>query len=118
MMIQLLLSVHFIHIKGFVHRDIKPENILINSYQYGLPKLMIGDFGLADRVPEDPNIKLYEYCGTPCYMAPEVLNRNGYREKADLFSLGSVFFNLLTNMSLFRGRDTDEQLAENKKCNL
>jgi serine/threonine protein kinase len=40
--------------------------------------------------------KLFEICGTPCYIAPEILKKEGYDEKCDLFSLGSVMFNMLT----------------------
>lgn len=69
-------------------------------------------------IPEDSRYGLGEVCGTPCYIAPEVLRHKGYREKADLFSIGSVFFNLLTGMYLFEGLDNEVLLAENKKCNI
>ena len=103
MMIQLLLSVDFIHKKGFMHRDIKPENILVNDDHKGYLKLLIADLGLVTKVPENPRHGLFEICGTPCYVAPEVLNNIGYREQVDIFSIGSVFFNLLTGMYLFKG---------------
>jgi serine/threonine protein kinase len=46
---------------------------------------------------------LFDKCGTPCYVAPEILRGEGYRERADIFSAGSVFFNLLTGRYLFKG---------------
>ena len=63
-------------------------------------------------IPEDSRYGLGEVCGTPCYIAPEVLRHKGYREKADLFSIGSVFFNLLTGMYLFKGLENEVLLAE------
>lgn len=74
MMIQLLLSVEFIHRKGFMHRDLKPENILVNSDNNGFLKLMLADLGLVVQLPENPRHGFTEICGTPCYIAPEVLN--------------------------------------------
>ena len=51
MMIQLLMSVDFIHRKGFMHRDLKPENILVNSDKNGFLKLMVADLGLVVQLP-------------------------------------------------------------------
>ena len=51
-------------------------------------------------------------------MAPELINRLGYREKADVFSVGSVFFNLLSKRFLFNGRDNDELIERNRVCSI
>jgi cell cycle serine/threonine-protein kinase CDC5/MSD2 len=85
----------------YVHRDIKIDNILIewveeeNDYY-----VKLGDFGLAATLP-DRDQKLYQIRGTPSYMAPELILGLGYREKCDVFSLGSVCYNLLTGRYLF-----------------
>lgn len=63
----------------------------------------MADFGLATFAPHNPREKLYEKCGTPCYVAPEVLRNEGYTMKCDIFSLGSLFFNLVTGRYLFNG---------------
>jgi serine/threonine protein kinase len=63
----------------------------------------MADFGLATFAPSNPREKLYEKCGTPCYVAPEVLRNEGYTAKCDIFSLGSLFFNLITGRYLFNG---------------
>ena len=58
--------------------------------------------------------KLYERCGSPCYVAPEILRDQGYNTNADIFSLGSLMFNLLTGRFLFSGKDKYEILNKNK----
>jgi serine/threonine protein kinase len=55
-------------------------------------------------------------CGTPGYVAPEILRSEGYNSKCDIFSLGSLMFNLLTGLYLFSGEDQREILLKNKAC--
>lgn len=50
-------------------------------------------------------VKLYEKCGTPCYVAPEILRGEGYTTKCDMFSMGSLMFGLITGRYLFKGAD-------------
>lgn len=59
---------------------------------------------------------LYQKCGTPGYVAPELFAKSGYDYKADIFSLGSCFFNLLTGCYLFSGKNADEVLRKNIDC--
>ena len=66
---------------------------------------------------DDGNI-LTQMCGTPGYIAPEIIRGNSYCQKCDIFSLGSVFFNLLTGYYLFGGDTIDEVLMKNKNCDL
>jgi serine/threonine protein kinase len=54
--------------------------------------------------------KLFERCGTPCYVAPEILRGEGYTTNCDIFSLGSLLFNLLTGRFLFKGANKIEIL--------
>jgi len=65
-------------------------------------------------MPQDK--KLTDKCGTPCYIAPEILRNEPYNEIADVFSVGSVFFNLLAGRYLFNGKDASELLQANKSC--
>jgi len=97
---QLLLAVQFCHSNGVIHRDIKPENILI---QDDLLHIKLMDFGLsAFLMPQD---KLYELCGTPVYLAPEIyvsgmFERSnpkcvGYSYPVDAWACGVIMFTLI-----------------------
>jgi eukaryotic-like serine/threonine-protein kinase len=93
------------HARGIAHRDIKPENIMLNGA--GLVKVL--DFGLARRMPvldETSDTASLEsrssYAGTPGYMAPEVLREEPSDTRADTFSLGVVFYEMLTGEHPFR----------------
>ena len=89
-MYNLLNSLSYIHTKSVLHRDIKPENIILRS-KTNLTDICISDFGLADYY--DPAGKyLFQRCGTPGYVAPEVLQDKYYDFKVDAFSAGVIMF--------------------------
>ncbi len=78
-------------------------------------EVTIADFGLAEQIEE--GAKLTRKCGTPSYIAPEVLQGLGYSFKADIFGLGSMMYNLASGLFLFSGNDVDEILRNNRECN-
>ena len=88
-MSQLLDAIEYTHESGIVHRDIKPENILIDKDM----NLKLIDFGYA----ANKNIsELTSFCGTPTFMAPEILRRDFYKGKeVDIFALGVTLFWLM-----------------------
>jgi serine/threonine protein kinase len=98
-------ALHHAHRQGLVHRDIKPGNILIDAA--GQPH--VADFGLALREEEVGHGA--RFAGTPAYMSPEQANSEGHRVdgRSDIFSLGVVFYELLTGRRPFRG-DTQVDL--------
>ncbi|CAH8349964.1 unnamed protein product [Eruca vesicaria subsp. sativa] len=90
---QLINAVDYCHSRGVYHRDLKPENLLLDANG----NLKVSDFGLSalpQQVREDG--LLHTTCGTPNYVAPEVINNKGYDgAKADLWSCGVILFVLM-----------------------
>jgi len=83
-------TLHYCHLKGFVHRDLKPENILLSSKNDDA-SIKIADFGFAKRMADG----LSTACGTPGYVAPEIINGTEYGEAVDIWSLGVITYILL-----------------------
>ena len=90
-----------LHFTGVLYRDLKPEKVLVD--QSGYPKLV--DFGAAKQVQG----RTFTVLGTPHYMAPEVLQGQGYGEAADLWSLGVLIYELLCGDVPF-GSDQEDPL--------
>jgi serine/threonine protein kinase len=116
MMQGMLEGLREMHSKNIMHRDLKPENILFrekDSYN-----CVIADYGLAEFA--DAEEYLFVRCGTPGYVAPEVINIKDMKAKyspiCDIFSLGLIFHLLLFGKSLFKGKTYNEVLQENRSC--
>ncbi|GAA0167593.1 hypothetical protein LIER_22484 [Lithospermum erythrorhizon] len=96
---QLINAVDFCHSRGVFHRDLKPENLLLDENE----DLKISDFGLSAVVESKRHDGLlHTTCGTPAYVAPEVINRKGYDgAKADTWSCGVILYVLLAGFLPF-----------------
>jgi len=100
-MTQCCLALDYAHSHGIVHRDIKPANILLPS---GELQIKITDFGVARMVDDQDQLtRTQEVVGTAIYMAPEQLSGSGLDGRADLFSLGVIFYQLITGLTPFSG---------------
>ncbi len=102
------LALHHAHTRDLVHRDIKPANILLDSQD----RPVVADFGLALR--EEDFGKEGRLAGTPAYMSPEQARGEGHLVdgRSDLFSLGAVFYELLTRRRPFRGDSHTEVMNQ------
>ncbi|KAA3482047.1 CBL-interacting serine/threonine-protein kinase 12-like [Gossypium australe] len=100
---QLISAVHFCHARGVYHRDLKPENLLLDENG----DLKVSDFGLSavsDQIRQDG--LFHTFCGTPAYVAPEVLARKGYdAAKVDIWSCGVILFVLMAGYLPFQDQN-------------
>lgn len=122
-LVQLAGAMRALYNKGIVHRDLKPQNILLqhnNGKVFPPPakiRLKIADFGFA-RFLQDGNMAA-TLCGSPMYMAPEVIMSLQYDAKADLWSLGTIVFQCLTGKAPFQAHTPQElKMFYEKNCDL
>lgn len=101
-MYKFLDALKFLAERRIVHRDLKPENMILAT-KGDDSDLRIADFGFATPIAE--NEKLYLRCGSPGYVAPELLKDIGYDERADVFSSGVIMYVMLTGRPCFKGND-------------
>lgn len=100
---QIIEALHYIHHKNIVHRDIKLDNILLDHNG----NVKICDFGVSKLVK--PGEKMMEQCGTPAYIAPEILLDRGYKGfGVDVWSAGVVLFSMLYGTVPFKGNNMNE----------
>jgi len=95
-----------IHSRGYMHLDVKPENVLIDT----TGSFVLADCGEAVKIPVG---RLCRVCGTPGYIAPEVLSQSPYNELADLFSLGAMMHLCICGRQLFPGWSSSDVLKSN-----
>ncbi|KAG0744924.1 hypothetical protein G6F57_008901 [Rhizopus arrhizus] len=103
---QMLEGLAYLHSQDIVHRDIKPENLLFKTADENA-KLLITDFGLS-KLLKDHDQVLTTACGTPGYVAPEVLLGTGHGTPVDLWSVGVIMYTLLSGYTPFYGEDQNE----------
>jgi serine/threonine protein kinase len=87
----------YLHSKNIIYRDLKPENVLINTNGY----LKLADFGFAKIIDG----KTYTLCGTPEYLAPEIILNKGHGKPVDWWTLGILIYEMLVGIDPFNDDD-------------
>ena len=88
---QIMNGLKYLYTNNILHRDIKPQNILIHNNN-----IKISDFGFAKSF--EKNELITTFCGSPLYMAPEIINKREYNEKSDIWSLGVILYEIFCKM--------------------
>lgn len=99
------MGLRYCHEQYIIHRDLKPQNILVQFKTYGLC-IKIADFGLAieQMIPKPLSFNVV----SRWYRAPEIILQKPYDEKIDVWSLGCIFYELVTNKILFEGTEENQ----------
>ncbi|XP_053408766.1 serine/threonine-protein kinase DCLK3-like isoform X4 [Mercenaria mercenaria] len=97
-------ALFYLHSRVIVHRDLKPENLLVHRNKDMTISLKLADFGLAMDVKE----AIYTVCGTPTYVAPEILSEIGYGLEVDMWAVGVISYILLCGFPPFRSPDRNQ----------
>ncbi len=101
---EILLALEHLHLSGVVYRDLKPENLLLMDTGH----IVLTDFGLAKEGMFSYDSKTDTFCGTPEYLAPEILLNNGYGKAVDWWSYGCLIFEMSSGLPPFYSQDVQE----------
>ncbi|XP_058455798.1 serine/threonine-protein kinase polo isoform X2 [Malaya genurostris] len=108
---QVLTGVKYLHERHIIHRDLKLGNLFLNDDLH----VKIGDFGLATKIEYEGERKK-TLCGTPNYIAPEILNKKGHSYEVDIWSIGCVMYTLLVGQPPFETKSLKDTYTKIRKC--
>lgn len=108
-MLQIISAIEYMHDSGWIHRDLKLGNIFLDKDN----RIKIGDFDLSVRIEDTPTNIL---CGTPNYISPEVLQRKGYDNRIDIWSIGVILYALLVFKCPFHRFEDSPDVKETYKA--
>lgn len=111
---EIVLALEYIHQLDIVYRDLKPENVLLDARGH----VRLTDFGLSKEGITNSSSGANSFCGTPEYLAPEILNRQGHGRAVDWWSLGALLYEMLTGLPPFYCRDREKLFEKIRKGHL
>ncbi|CAG9328953.1 unnamed protein product [Blepharisma stoltei] len=101
---EIILALECLHSKGIVYRDLKPENVLLGLDGH----IKLTDFGLSKMGLSLENPKTYTCCGTPEYLAPEIIKNEGHGQAVDFWGLGVLLYEMISGTAPFWAKTRDE----------
>mmetsp|Transcript_13877 Transcript_13877/g.21591 ORF Transcript_13877/g.21591 Transcript_13877/m.21591 type:complete len:470 (-) Transcript_13877:58-1467(-) len=105
---QICCGLEYLHENGVLYRDLKPENLLLT----GEGHICMTDFGIAKEGLNNEDDRTGTFCGTPEYLAPEVLEGRGYGKGVDWWSFGTLMFEMLTGLPPFYSQDVQKMYSK------
>jgi hypothetical protein len=111
---QIVLALEYVHKLGVIYRDLKPENVLLDQ----IGNVRLTDFGLSKEGVSDHATGANSFCGTPEYIAPEVLLRQGHGRAVDWWSLGALLYEMISGLPPFYSRNRETMFEKIMKAEL
>jgi len=111
---EIVLGLEYLHASGVLYRDLKPENLLLTDDGH----ICMTDFGISKEGLQSDDDRTATFCGTPEYLAPEVLEGNGYGKAVDWWSFGTLMFEMLTGLPPFYSQDVQQMYSKIMKAKL
>jgi RAC serine/threonine-protein kinase len=111
---EIILAISYVHTLDIIYRDLKPENVLLDASGH----IRLTDFGLSKEGISNSSSGANSFCGTPEYLAPEILNRQGHGRAVDWWSLGALLYEMLTGLPPFYCQDRERLFEKIRKSEL
>jgi len=105
---EIVLGLEHLHTNGVLYRDLKPENLLLTADGH----ICMTDFGISKEGLQSDDARTATFCGTPEYLAPEVLEGNGYGKPVDWWSFGTLMYEMLTGLPPFYSQDVQQMYSK------
>jgi len=111
---EIVLGLEYLHKEGIVYRDLKPENLLLTNDGH----IIMTDFGISKEGLHCSDDRTATFCGTPEYLAPEILKGQKYGKEVDWWSLGTLMFEMLNGLPPFYCEDVQQMYAKIMRAEL
>jgi serine/threonine protein kinase len=111
---QITLALEYVHNLGVIYRDLKPENVLLDDKG----NIRLTDFGLSKEGVRGHSSGASSFCGTPEYIAPEVLKRQGHGRAVDWWSLGALLYEMISGLPPFYSRNRETMFDKIMKAEI